>query len=283
MTGAMNPPHPLPEEIFHRLLDESSALLVAPAGAGIAIPDDELHREIIVPLLPAMLADAAIRQHWHEQAATGFAARLARHFDGGEPAPRWLAGDFEIHVTASYSAGPDARALADTLLSEDSLRDLTATLMNQLLDALWPSLVPAADAVPGLPEVQGEIAASEITAPAAAEIPEPIILPEPEPAPALPVGIAEEILPPTSEPEPAVEIQPAPQPPSRALVRTLCRKLAASIVRRGLATRAAHDAPAALIARRILQRAARCAPFGPANRRPHIATSPRRLPRRASL
>ena len=86
----MNPLHPSPEEFFHRLLDESSTLLAAPKSAGIAIPDDELHREIIVPLLPAMLADAAIRGHWSEQAATGFEARLARHFQSGDPTPRWL-------------------------------------------------------------------------------------------------------------------------------------------------------------------------------------------------
>ena len=73
----MNPPSS-PEEIFRRLLDESAALLAAPESADIAIPDDELHCEIIVPLLPAMLGDKAIREHWNEQAATGFVARLAR-------------------------------------------------------------------------------------------------------------------------------------------------------------------------------------------------------------
>ena len=225
---------------FHRLLDESSALIATPPCAGIAIPDDELHREIIVPLLPAMLADAAIRQHWSEQAATGFLARLVRHFDGGDPAPRWLAGDFEIHVTASYSAGPDARALADTLLSEDSLRDMTATLMNQLLDVLWPSL--ALIPIPAETEAEAEIPASEIAAPVPAEIPEPIILPEAEPAHAEPVGIAEVI--------------PSMQPPSRALIRALCRKLPRAAVRRGLVANCARAATAAVFARRIYAHAA---------------------------
>ena len=150
------------EELFHRLLDESSSLLAAPEGAGIAIPDDELHREIIVPLLPAMLGDAAIRGHWSEQHATGFVARIARHFENGDPAPGWTPGDFEIHVTASYSAGADARALADTLLSEDSLRDLTASLMNQLLDALWPLIAPAPSAVPAEPATEIKVAAAEL-------------------------------------------------------------------------------------------------------------------------
>ena len=216
----MNPPHPSPEEIFHRLLDESSALLAVPESRGIAIPDDELHREIIVPLLPAMLADAAIRGHWSEQAATGFVARIVRHFENGEAAPRWTPGDFEIHVTASYSAGADARALADTLLSEDSLRDMAAALMNQLLDALWPSLAP----------VPGAMQPAEITVAATTEIPEPIIPPEPEP-------------------------ELAWQQPSRALVRALCRKLAASAVQRGLAANSvSRGASAAVVARRIFQR-----------------------------
>ena len=252
------------EELFHRLLDQFSALLASPESAGVTIPDDELHREIIVPLLPAMLGDKSIRQHWSEQAATGFPARLARHIDGGDPAPRWLPGDFEIHVTASYSAGADARALADTLLSEDSMRDMTAALMNQLLDVLWPSLAAAPSA----------IAASEITVPAVAKIPVPIIPPEPEPVPALPVEIPEETLPPAipplaGEPEVAVEIQPMQQPPSRALVGALCRNISASAFQRGLAAKSAPwGGSAAIVARRILQSA---------------AISPRRLPRRASL
>ena len=261
----MNSPHPSSEEIFHRLLDESAALLIAPEHAGIAIPDDELHREIFVPLLPAMLTDAAIRGHWNEQTATGFPARIGRHFENGDPAPRWTPGDFEIHVTASFSAGADARALADTLLSEESLRDMTAALMNQLLDELWPSLAPTPSVLPMEQQVAVEIPASEITAPAAEEIPGPII--SPEPVPAQPVEIAEEILSPADKPEVVFEIQPVRQQPSRALIRALCRTRAASLVQRGLIANSARDASAAIIARRIFQR----------------ATSPRRLPRRASL
>jgi len=156
----MTPTHPSPEEIFRRLLDESSGLLGDPQDAGVAFPDDDLHRDILLPLLPAMLGDGAIRKHWHDQAATGFLARLTRHLQGAEFAPRWQPGDFEIHVTASYSAGPDARALADTLLSEESLRDMSASLMNQILDAVWLKLgLPAAEIAP----VEGEVAAVEVT------------------------------------------------------------------------------------------------------------------------
>src|SRR5687768_2322670 len=84
-----------------------------------------------------MLCDKAIRDHWHEQRATGFLARLNHHLTADAPRPHWIADDFEIHVTASYSAGPDARALADTLLSEELLREMAAALMNQVLDRVW--------------------------------------------------------------------------------------------------------------------------------------------------
>ena len=143
----MNPPPHSPEETFCRLLDEASALLANPQPASLTFPDDGLHREILLPLLPVMLCDGAIRKHWREQTATGFLARLARHLEAGDAVPRWQAADFEIHVTASYSAGPDARALADTLLSEDSLREMSAALMNQILEAVWPQFAPAAVAV----------------------------------------------------------------------------------------------------------------------------------------
>ena len=255
--------HPT-EEIFHRLLDESAERLAAPEGAGIAIPDDDLHREIIVPLLPAMLGDKSIRQHWIEQAATGFPARLARHFENSDPAPRWLPGDFEIHVTASYSAGADARALADTLLSEDSMRDMTAALMNQLLDVLWPSLAPAPDAAPAEPEpaveilpvkiLAAETSEPEIPAPTAAEIPEPIIPSELGSVAAPVIELADEILQPVREPQAeALFVQP---PPSRAVVQALCRKLAISAVHRGLSASGTHTASAAIVARRILGRSA---------------------------
>lgn len=109
----------LPETFsdFPSLLDEAIAGLSAPADTGLVFPDDEIHRDILIPLLPAMLGDAAIREHW---SAAGIAAR------------EWVADDFEIPVTASYHASPDARALADTLLAEPSFRELCAALLNQL-------------------------------------------------------------------------------------------------------------------------------------------------------
>lgn len=162
----MNPTPNSPGEIFSRLLDESSALLADPQPAGIAFPDDDMHREILLPLLPVMLGDGAIRNHWREQTATGFLARLARHLEAGEPVPCWQAADFEFHVTASYSAGPDARALADTLLSEESLREMSAGLMNQILEAVWPGFATPAVAVSADPvEARLEIPVEEVPEP----------------------------------------------------------------------------------------------------------------------
>lgn len=161
-------------EIFTQLLDTSASQL-APENAGaLNVPTDELHQEILLPLLPAMLGDKAIRDHWREQRATGFLARLHHHLTADAPRPQWLADDFEIHVTASYSAGPDARALADTLLSEESLRELAAALMNQVLDRVWAQQ-PLAAAASQIPD---EAAAEPEPAEASAEIVE--FVPEPQ-------------------------------------------------------------------------------------------------------
>lgn len=135
-----------PSEIFNRLLDETAAIIAHPGA--LALPSDELHTEILLPLLPSMLGDRTIRDAWREHAGRGFFAKLKANREGDAPAPRWEPGDFEIHVTASYLAGPDAKALADTLLSEDSLRDLTAALMNQILANVWPTLPPPVIAAP---------------------------------------------------------------------------------------------------------------------------------------
>jgi hypothetical protein len=115
-----------PAEVFTRLLDAIVAQLGPENVATLDVPTDELHQEILLPLMPSMLADRAIRNHWREQRGNSFFGRLQNHMAGDSSRPSWTADDFEIHVTASYSAGADARALADTLLSEESLRDLAA-------------------------------------------------------------------------------------------------------------------------------------------------------------
>jgi hypothetical protein len=127
------------------LLDASAGLFAPECVANLALPDDELHTEILLPLLPAMIADKAIRAHWNTRTASGFVSRLKALPAGSATPPRWSADDFEIHVTASYQAGADARALADTLLSEESLREMVAAMMNAALDKVWarPSGAPA--------------------------------------------------------------------------------------------------------------------------------------------
>ncbi len=125
------------------LLDASAALLAPANVAVLGLPDDELHREILLPLLPAMITDKAIRGYWQEHAAAGFIHRLEIALDGGGERPQWQPADFEIHVTASYLAGSDARALADTLLSEESLREMAAAIMNAALIKLWPDFALA--------------------------------------------------------------------------------------------------------------------------------------------
>lgn len=130
-----------PAQVFAQILDSTVTCL---AAGTMEVPPDELHQEILLPLLPAMLADGVIRQHWQSQAAVGFFPSLRSHLEAGGPQPEWTPGDFEVHVAASYAAGPDAKALADTLLSEEGLRDLAAGLMNQALKSAWPGeILPA--------------------------------------------------------------------------------------------------------------------------------------------
>jgi len=135
--------------VFAQLLDRTAASLAPENASAFDVPSDELHQEILLPLLPALLGDNAIRSHWETNKSTGFFARLQSHLDHDAPRPHWTAEDFAIHVTASYSASPDARALADTLLSEESLRDLAASLMNKVLGSIWPELpLPSAARAP---------------------------------------------------------------------------------------------------------------------------------------
>ncbi len=158
-----------PAEVFTRLLDLIVAQLAPENLAKLDVPSDELHQEILIPLLPAMLGDKAIRNHWREQKGHTFFSRLQSHMVGEAPQPGFAASDFEIHVTASYSAGADARALADTLLSEESLRDLAANLVNTLLGPAWSQLPVEEEVTPEEVEAPSELApaAEEEVVPAA--------------------------------------------------------------------------------------------------------------------
>ena len=179
-----------PAEVFTRLLDAIVTQLAPENLASLDVPSDELHQEILIPLLPAMLGDKAIRNHWREQKGNSFFGRLQSHLSGDAPRPSFSANDFEIHVTASYSAGADARALADTLLSEESLRDLAANLVNTLVDAAWAQLPMEEKAAP-----------EEVEAPAEV-VPEPAEEVSPE---ELPAAVAE----PVAEELPETEVAPS--------------------------------------------------------------------------
>ena len=145
------------------VLDASAALIGSGRVTTLGLPDDEIHREILLPLLPAMLADKAIRSHWFEKPATGFVARVRAAIEEPGRRPIWQASDFEIHVAASYLAGADARALADTLLSEEALREMVASIMNSAMDVVWEPVAVAT-----------QVAAPVTTAPET----EPDLLPE---------------------------------------------------------------------------------------------------------
>jgi hypothetical protein len=204
-------PEGSPTEVFTRVLDATIALLDPERATALGVPDDDLHREILLPLLPAMLGDRVIRQYWRDQSTAGFMARLNTHLLGEAERPEWMPADFEIHVAASYSAGPDAKALADTLLSEESLRHLTAALMNQLSESAWAQL----------PRVKAE--AEEIPAPEEVDRlltePAPEIAGEKEPVePIGPAKLHEEAAIPTPMPA-APALRPVPWSPRRNPIR----------------------------------------------------------------
>jgi hypothetical protein len=119
---------------FESLLDAAAGILNSERRGTMGFPDDELHNEILLPLLPALLTDKVIRGHWMKKVTGGIYAKLKE--PGSADEPLWEGSDFEIHVATSYLAGADARALADTLLSEEALREMAATILNSLTNTL---------------------------------------------------------------------------------------------------------------------------------------------------
>jgi hypothetical protein len=117
---------------------------------------------------------------------------------------------------------------------------MTAALMNLLLDVMQPMLVPGPAAEP----------AGEVVPPSGpVETPEPPKIPKIETWPSPMTETPEfDQTPPAASPH----FQPSF---SRALVRTLCRRIPVPVVRRKLAADAACGANASIIAGRILRRA----------------------------
>ena len=139
-----------PQGAMVRVITEL-AFVLGPANrekSHFRVPDDEMHREVILPLLPAMLDDAAIRRHLNQRGETGILARLAKHVMGsrGErldaaPNLKWSADDLLFPVAVSKQAGAEAKQLAEWLLNDGHARSCAAEVLNGALAEAWPSLV----------------------------------------------------------------------------------------------------------------------------------------------
>lgn len=114
----------------------------------LRFPDDEIHREYILPFLPAMLGDAAIRGYLFTSGDAGIVARLAKHVMGNRkehletaPSLKWSPDDLIFPVAVTRNGGAEARQLAEWLLNDAQARTTTADVLNASLTAAWPSLV----------------------------------------------------------------------------------------------------------------------------------------------
>ena len=114
----------------------------------IPFPDDEMHRDVILPLLPAMLGDAAIRNHLNQRGDASIIARLAKHVMGSReerldtaPNLKWSGDDLNFPVAVTQKAGADAKQLADWLRNDGHARNCTAEVLNSALAEAWPALV----------------------------------------------------------------------------------------------------------------------------------------------
>jgi hypothetical protein len=114
----------------------------------LSFPDDEEHKDIICPLLPAMLRDQSIRDELTRNAKDGIVGRLAGHVMGTRQqratsiqALKWTAEDLKFAAKITKLAGADARELADAVYDDDDLRHKTAEVLNKALQEAWPALV----------------------------------------------------------------------------------------------------------------------------------------------
>ena len=133
-----------------RVLDEL-AFVLAPENrekSTLQIPDDEIHKDVILPLLPALLGDAAIRSHFRQVGEEGIVTRLAKHVMGRreerlETAPnlKWTANDLKIPIPVSLQAGNSAKELATWMLNDEHTRVCAANILNSALTDAWPALV----------------------------------------------------------------------------------------------------------------------------------------------
>lgn len=111
-------------------------------------PDDEEHQDVILPLLPAMLHDAAIREHLFQNDDAGIVSRLAQHVMGtreerlaAAPNLKWASEDLNFPPRVTKRAGNNAAQLANWLFNDEGARTTTAEVLNRALDEAWPTLV----------------------------------------------------------------------------------------------------------------------------------------------
>ena len=82
-----------------------------------------------VPLLPAMLGDAAIRSYLNQRGDSSIVARLAKHVMGSReerldsaPKLKWVGDDLMFPVAITKRSGAEAKQLAEWLLNDEFAR-----------------------------------------------------------------------------------------------------------------------------------------------------------------
>ena len=139
-----------PQGARERVLDEL-AFVLGPENrqqSTLKFPDDDIHQEMLLPFLPPLLRDSAVRKHLCEPGEAGIVGRLARHVLGSRqerlgspPNLRWAESDLAFPPIVATKAGAEARQLASSLLTDLQLRQNAAAVLNQALGEALPGLV----------------------------------------------------------------------------------------------------------------------------------------------
>ena len=134
---------------MQRVLDEL-AFVIDPLNrdrSQLEFPDNADVQEVILPLLPALLRDHALRAHLTRADGETIVQRLAHHVMGNrdrrsDPAQRrWVADDLSFPAAAIERAGKEVRGLASALLQDPTLRQAAAEVLTQAFAEAGPALV----------------------------------------------------------------------------------------------------------------------------------------------
>lgn len=118
-------------------------------GSTLEFPSDEEH-EFIVELLPHLLRAQPIRRALLADQENGVVSRIARHVSrerrelrpDEEDAPSWRAVDMEVLTSQPPSGtGEDWKELCNSLVSDERLRETTASVLNLALTEALPRLM----------------------------------------------------------------------------------------------------------------------------------------------